>query len=69
MTSGARGEAGTEISIPGARQVPDEVGGHDRAALVRGGKSLASPCHGEGTVPRVGLSSLGTPPSFPALWQ
>lgn len=43
VTSGVRDEAATEISIPGARQVPDEVGGHDRAALGGGRKSLASP--------------------------
>lgn len=43
VTSGARDEDGTEISTPGARQMPSEVGGHDRAALVGGRKSLASP--------------------------
>lgn len=42
VTSGARGEAGSDISIPEVRQVSDEVGGHEHS-LTRGRKSLGKP--------------------------
>lgn len=50
VTSGARDEAGTEIPISGARQVPDDVGGHDRGALMEAGRALLALISGEGTV-------------------